>query len=119
VPCFVRAGFEANAIGDLQAARMHFAEASDALRALPDVPEHRRTRVDILLQQVSMGVMAEVADLNLARVMQARELLATLEHDPTDQRREVMLDFLSARVHTYSANLHKARGMCERVITRS
>jgi len=119
VPCFVRAGFEANAIGDLQAARTHFAEASDALRALPDVPEHRRTRVDILLQQVSMGVMAEVADLNLARVMQARELLETLDQDPADRRREVMLDFLSARVHTYSGNLHEARAMCERVITLS
>jgi len=120
VPCFVRAGLEANAIGDLQAARMHFAEASDALRGVPDKPEHQRTRIDILLQQVTMGVMAEVADLNLARVMQARELLESLgTKDAADIRREVMLDFLSARVMTYSGQLDESRSGLQRVITRA
>ncbi len=117
VPCFVRAGLEANGMGDMQAARTHFAEASDALRGLPDRPEHRRTRIDILLQQVSMSVMTEVADLNLARVMQARELLETVDRDDSDRHRELMLDFLSARVYTYSGNLTDARIGCERVIS--
>jgi serine/threonine protein kinase/tetratricopeptide (TPR) repeat protein len=116
VPCYLRAGHEANAVGDLATARLHLAEASDALRALPDQPEFRRTRIDILLQQVQMGIMAEVAVLNLARVTQARELLATLEHDPTDRRRELMLDYLSARVFNYMGNLREARGLCDRVI---
>ncbi len=119
VPCFVRAGTDATAIGDLQAARMHFAEASDALRSVPDKPEHRRTRVDILLHQISMGVMAEVADLNLARVQQAREVLETLEQDPDDKRRELMLDFLSARVLMYSGRLNESRNDCMRVVQRA
>ncbi len=116
VPCYMRAGAEASAVGDVAAARLHFASASDALRGLPDEPLYRRTRIDILLQQTEIGVIADVPVLNVARVEEARELLASLERIDEDRRREVRIDFLYARVLTYLGSLREALELAERVV---
>jgi serine/threonine protein kinase len=116
VPCYMRAGAEANAVGDVASARLHYAAASDALRGLPDEPLFRRTRIDILLQQTEIGVIADVPVLNVARVEEARELLASLERIDEDRRRDVRIDFLYARVLTYLGNLREALALSERVV---
>ncbi len=116
VPYYMRAGLDAYAVGDLSIARLHYAAASDALRDLEDTPHQRRTRIDILLQQVQIGLMAEVPDLNLARTDLARELLAALPHDAGDRRRAALLDYLSARVHNFMGRLDESLELCERVV---
>jgi len=109
VAAFLRAAYEAAHVGDTASARLHFAAASDSLRELPDNPEHRRTRVDILIQQVSAGIMADTFDLQVARTDTARELLASVEPDTSDVQRRITLDLLSARVLLYGGQPASAR----------
>jgi serine/threonine protein kinase/tetratricopeptide (TPR) repeat protein len=116
VPCYMRAGAEANAVGDVAAARMHYAAASDALRGLPDEPLNRRTRIDILVQQAQIGIISEMPELNIARAQQARELLASLEPVEDDRRRQAQIDYLWGRVLSYLGRLRESVGMCERVV---
>jgi len=116
VPCYMRAGAEATAISDVAAARTHYAAASDALRGLPDEPIYRRTRIDILVQQAQIGIIAEMPELQLARVQQARELLETLARNDEDRRRRVQPPYLGAPMLSYPGNLRQSLAMCERVV---
>lgn len=120
VPLYMRAGQEANRIGGLPEARRLYAAAYSVLGKLTDTPESRRFRVDVLLQQTQIGMMADTPVQNMSRMDEARALLTSLAEsspaDPEDMRRLARIDFLCARVCHYLGRAAESLAFCERVM---
>ncbi|HTU57119.1 MAG TPA: tetratricopeptide repeat protein, partial [Polyangiales bacterium] len=92
-------------------ARRHYQQALDHLAALDASQALRRKRVDVLLKQVYVTMVAEPADINLARMAEAKTLLneqrgAGLERE--DRLRLARVDYLLGRVHFYRGDSQAA-----------
>ena len=92
-------------------ARRHYQQALEHLAALDASQALRRKRVDVLLKQVYVTMVAEPADINLARMAEAKALLnqdrgAGLERE--DRLRLARVDYLLGRVHFYRGDSQAA-----------
>lgn len=120
VPLYMRAGGEANRIGGLPESRQHYAAAYAALQQLPDSSANRRCKVDVLLQQVQIGMMSDNPAKNILRLDEAQALLGQLsgpgEQPVEDMRRRARVDFLYARVTHYLGRIQESLSFCQRVM---
>jgi len=117
VPLYMRAGDNAGSMGALPEARRHYEEAKSILDTLPDSIENRRSRIDALLRQAQLAMASDPLEQNIARLTEARALLASLstgdESQLADRRRGAWIDFLSGRIYFFQ-NKHAEAFDCFR-----
>ncbi len=92
-------------------ARRHYQAALDHLASLPEDEAQRRMRVDLLLKQVYVTMVADPPETNLARMAQAKALLqqnAQPELTREDRLRLARADYFLGRVHFYRGDPQQA-----------
>jgi serine/threonine protein kinase/tetratricopeptide (TPR) repeat protein len=116
----MRAGDVATRLCSYDEARTHYNAAWAALVQLPEDDAIRRRKVDTLLQQIFITLVADTADANFQRAAEARELLDEIaqsgELSPQDQLRLARVNYFTGRIHFYRAETHKAMEHYRRVL---
>jgi ATP/maltotriose-dependent transcriptional regulator MalT len=102
---YMRSAEKAQRMLALPEARQHLTQAKELSDGLADRPAHHRLKVDILLEQVRLGLVSEPPEQNLARLGEARSTLKALSSDgildADDQRRCGFIDLLCGRIYHY------------------
>ncbi len=92
-------------------ARVHYASALEALAHLPDTEDYLRRRVDTLVKQVSVSIVADEPERNLERLAMAESLAKEL-HGPEgtkpDRRRLAHVHYWMGRAYYYGNKMPEA-----------
>ena len=101
----VQAGDAAARLYAYADARVHYAQALEALHRLPDTEENRRARVDLLIKQVGSSWRSDSLEKNMTRLTEAERLAKELPGpDGTPGADRLLL----ARIHYWIGRLHYA-----------
>lgn len=112
----MRAGDAAARVYAQTEARVHYAQAVDALARLPDTEENRRQRVDTLIKQVSVSHIAVAPEQSLERLRQARALLEHLTDGAPDRLRLARIYYWMGQVYVSGNQLREALECMNRVL---
>ncbi|HEU4321948.1 MAG TPA: adenylate/guanylate cyclase domain-containing protein [Roseiflexaceae bacterium] len=100
-----RAGDAALQLHAYTEARVHYARVLEALGKLPDSPARRRERAAVLIKQVTVSLVSDGPETNLARLVEADQLLGPLPADAArdgeDLRRRYDLAYALGRSSYY------------------
>ena len=112
VTLYTRAGDAAERMWALPEARMYYAAAFALLDPHAHGVKLRRGKADLLLRQVRLGILAEPFEQNLARLSEARKLVASLRDSgqahAEDDRLRMQVDLLSGKFYFYQGQYEKA-----------
>ncbi len=101
-------------------ARLHYAQALEALALLPDSASNRRRQIDTMIKQVGVAIAADGPERSLERLNEAERLLRRLAEEGTythaDQVREARIDYWKGRAHQVRNELREAVGYFRRVL---
>jgi predicted ATPase len=120
VEYLIKAGDAAAGLYARAEARLHYAQALEALTHLPDTEENRRRRVDVTIKQAGASWFADPPERNLRRMAEAETVAQALAGpDGTsggDRLRLARTHYWMGRFHYLCNEMREAMGYYRRVL---